>query len=64
MTKLLAGIRNCGIDSPMPRSKGAYRAWGSPLANARCKLSGDGYLLVGDAGHLIVRSQVKGSTTR
>jgi geranylgeranyl reductase family protein len=35
------------------RMEGAVQGMGLPLASKRCALSGDGYLLVGDAGHLI-----------
>ena len=33
--------------------EGSIQGLGLPLASKRCRLSGDGYLLVGDAGHLI-----------
>ncbi|MGV3637163.1 MAG: NAD(P)/FAD-dependent oxidoreductase, partial [Flavobacteriales bacterium] len=33
--------------------EGTVQGMGLPLASERCSLSGDGYLLVGDAGHLI-----------
>jgi flavin-dependent dehydrogenase len=35
------------------RLEGGVQGMGLPLASKRRKLSGDGYLLVGDAGHLI-----------
>lgn len=53
MTKLLAEhpqLRDRFADAKL---EGSIQGMGLPLASTRCKLSGDGYLLVGDAGHLI-----------
>ncbi|MEO8590317.1 MAG: geranylgeranyl reductase family protein [Flavobacteriales bacterium] len=53
MTKLLAEhpqLRDRFCDAKLD---GAIQGMGLPLASKRWPLSGDGYLLIGDAGHLI-----------
>lgn len=53
MTQLLAEhpqLRDRFADA---KQEGPIQGMGLPLASKRCRISGDGYLLVGDAGHLI-----------
>ena len=53
MTKLLAEHPQLRDRFANATLEGSIQGMGLPLASTRCKLSGDGYLLVGDAGHLI-----------
>lgn len=53
MSKLLAEHPQLRERFANATLEGSIQGMGLPLASTRCKLSGDGYLLVGDAGHLI-----------
>ena len=53
MTKLLAEHPQLRDRFAGATLEGGIQGMGLPLASKRRKLSGDGYLLVGDAGHLI-----------
>lgn len=53
MKKLLAEHPQLRARFAAATPEGPIQGMGLPLASKRCALSGDGFLLVGDAGHLI-----------